>query len=618
MKQKWKYGVILAMAFFSPLIMIAGCSPLILTVYTSSFINKIHKGLLFLFTCLGIVLFLPVNDMVKYLTAVISVSALLWLIGKIMKSIPALIAAFVSAAVICLLVLSQQVFLVMEEQFWWQGVLEGIFVLGAVMLVSRLLYILENSRSERSQRPVQEESQVLKREQQQKAQVCADSVLALSKAFEKTAVQKKQGFSDYELNRLSGEMTGRVCMACSQCQVCWEEKQPPMQELLFSLLQSISREGNVKEEKVRELDGECICAGKMVEEALHIMECASLNQAWYNRLQENKSLISWQLDTVADMIEKKFNGETDVSGDYRPLLREIGYLFWQKGISVKQIEVKEKRDGHLKLILRAQARRGRSCQVKELSAMISKILGQEMISHRENKLTLGNSEAELIFEEAPLYKELHGMAKIVKDNAQISGDNFSFCSYEEGEINLCLSDGMGSGMEACKESEMVLELIEKFLEAGFPQELAVRMMSSSMMLHSSKEQFSTIDIAGINLYSGLCRLYKIGAAATFIRRKETVECIVSTNLPVGILQQMEIEIYDTVLEDGDFVVLVSDGVLEHLNVDAPEEKMKEIIGGIRTNHPGNFTKEILKNVMVYTGGAVKDDMTVLAAGIWKR
>ncbi|MCI8992649.1 MAG: SpoIIE family protein phosphatase [Eubacterium sp.] len=618
MKQKWKYGIILAMAFFSPFVTIAGCSPLILTVYTSSFINKIHRGLLFLVTCLGIVLFLPVNDMVKYLTAVVSVSALLWLTERILKSIPSLIAASVSAAIVCVLVLSQQIFLVMEERLWWQGVLEGIFILGAVMIMSRLLYLLEDSRPKRQQHPIQEESQVLKREQQQKAQVCADSVLALSKAFEKTAVRQKQGFSDRELSRLSGEMTGRVCMACSQCDVCWEEKHPPMQEKLISLLQTISREGDIREEEVRELDQECICAGKMVEEALHIMECASLNQAWYNRLQENKSLISWQLDTVADMIEKKFNGETDVSSDYRPLLKEIGYSCWQRGITVKMMEVKEKRDGHLKLILLAQAKRGRSCQVKEISAIISRILGQEMISHRENRLTLGSSEAELVFEEAPLYKELHGMAKIVKDNAQVSGDNFSFCSYEEGEINLCLSDGMGSGMEACKESEMVLELIEKFLEAGFPQELAVRMMSSSMMLHSSKEQFSTIDIAGINLYSGLCRLYKIGAAATFIRRKETVECMVSTNLPVGILQQMEIEIYDTVLEDGDFVVLVSDGVLEHLNVDEPEETMKEIIGSIRTNHPGNFTKEILKHVMVYTGGEVKDDMTVLAAGIWKR
>ena len=32
---------------------------------------------------------------------------------------------------------------------------------------------------------------------------------------------------------------------------------------------------------------------------------------------------------------------------------------------------------------------------------------------------------------------------------------------------LGLSDGMGSGSAACKESEMVLDLVERFLEAGF-------------------------------------------------------------------------------------------------------------------------------------------------------
>ena len=39
---------------------------------------------------------------------------------------------------------------------------------------------------------------------------------------------------------------------------------------------------------------------------------------------------------------------------------------------------------------------------------------------------------------------------------------------------MCLSDGMGSGVEACRESEEVVELLEQFLESGFTQETAAK------------------------------------------------------------------------------------------------------------------------------------------------
>ena len=44
---------------------------------------------------------------------------------------------------------------------------------------------------------------------------------------------------------------------------------------------------------------------------------------------------------------------------------------------------------------------------------------------------------------------------------------------------------------------------------------------------------------------------------------------------------MEIDGVKKQLEDGDFLVMVSDGVLEYLHVDEPEETMGEIIESFR-------------------------------------
>ena len=76
---------------------------------------------------------------------------------------------------------------------------------------------------------------------------------------------------------------------------------------------------------------------------------------------------------------------------------------------------------------------------------------------------------------------------------------------------LGLSDGMGSGSSACKESEMVLDLVERFLEAGFSLETAIRMMNSAMVMKGENDIYSTLDLCMVNLYSGMARLYKGGS-----------------------------------------------------------------------------------------------------------
>jgi len=110
----------------------------------------------------------------------------------------------------------------------------------------------------------------------------------------------------------------------------------------------------------------------------------------------------------------------------------------------------------------------------------------------------------------------------------------------------------------------------------------------------------------------------VGAAAAFIRREDEVECIASENLPVGARAHLEAKPREIQLNDGDFIVMVTDGVLEYLHVPQPEETMREMILSIKTNNPGILAKKIMDRVMLFTGGRAQDDMTVLAACIWKK
>ena len=64
--------------------------------------------------------------------------------------------------------------------------------------------------------------------------------------------------------------------------------------------------------------------------------------------------------------------------------------------------------------------------------------------------------------------------------------------------------------------------------------------------------------------------------------------------------------------------MVTDGVLDVLQMEHQEKLMKDIILEHQTNNPKELADYILSRVRQYKSGRFLDDMTVLVMGIWKR
>lgn len=139
------------------------------------------------------------------------------------------------------------------------------------------------------------------------------------------------------------------------------------------------------------------------------------------------------------------------------------------------------------------------------------------------------------------FKILTGVAKEKKNSAVISGDSYSFMKLKDEQFLLALSDGMGSGSRASEESCAAIELLEDFMETGFDKDIAIKMINSVLLLKSNEESFSTLDMAIIDLYSGIAEFIKIGAVSSFLKRDDEVEIIGSSSLPVGILNHVDID-----------------------------------------------------------------------------
>jgi stage II sporulation protein E len=391
-----------------------------------------------------------------------------------------------------------------------------------------------------------------------------------------------------------------------------------MYRLLADFLTDLRQLGRAEPGHKEELEHYCYRSRELAMEATRIFERARLNLAWYNRLLENRAVIAEQMEAMAYIMEDCSFDAIDLNKKEKPALVTLRYLAREQGIALQNIRLLEKKNGRISLSLEARMKRGNCIGARELTRIASRALDVDLVLHKDSKSLIGKLPAPFVFEEDTMYHSTYGLARRVRDGDRVSGDNFSYMENHEGQAYLMLSDGMGSGTSACKESEMVLELMENFLEAGFGEETALGLLSAACVLNDPEDSYSTVDVCRIDLYEGELAFYKVGAAAAFVKRGEEVVRIAGESLPVGAMTVPQISTDRTHISHGDYVVLMTDGVLEHLHVPSPEQTMCEILETVNAANPGEMAKKILDRVLLFTGGRVRDDMTVLVAGIWEK
>jgi len=143
-------------------------------------------------------------------------------------------------------------------------------------------------------------------------------------------------------------------------------------------------------------------------------------------------------------------------------------------------------------------------------------------------------------------------------------------------------------------------------------------MNTALVIGREEVRFCTVDVSLFDLYEGTCEFVKAGAAATFLKRRDQVEIIRSATLPIGVLQDIEIDTQTRELQSGDYVVMVTDGVMDALPAGEQETLMQTFIRDTEIVNPKELAHHILGRVLEWSGEVPLDDMTVLAAGVWKK
>ena len=193
--------------------------------------------------------------------------------------------------------------------------------------------------------------------------------------------------------------------------------------------------------------------------------------------------------------------------------------------------------------------------------------------------------------------------------------NINNNNYNNNNGIIC--DGMGTGTDASRESRITLRLLEELLRNGFSPRTAIETVNSSLAMGMEKECFSSVDLLYVNLTTGTGEFYKIGGSKSFIKRESCVETVFSPSLPVGILPEVHISCITKRIDDGDIIVMLSDGAESNCAGFLSGEKLKRIIADDEKNMD-DVAEAILKGAR---GRGVKqptDDMTVAAIRVFKK
>ena len=187
----------------------------------------------------------------------------------------------------------------------------------------------------------------------------------------------------------------------------------------------------------------------------------------------------------------------------------------------------------------------------------------------------------------------------------------------DGKYMMAISDGMGKGKKAYDESSVTIDILENMMEAKIHKEIVINTINNMLLLKSSEEIFSTLDLGIIDLKKGRLETVKMGACSTYISREnKDVDLISSSSLPVGILSEINLDRHNVKVKNGDYIIMVSDGIVDAgKNNDFGENWLIYFLKKLNTNNPKEIANQILDRALELQLGAVDDDMTVLVTKV---
>lgn len=502
----------------------------------------------------------------------------------------------------------------------WASV-EGTMIAAAVAWGLLLLVPYRYCRALASYVPGTVENRVSEQERGRRIRiVLSERIHDMSQVFDELAVtfadsgENTLMSAQQLLTHIVGTAASTVCHGCPRHEKCWDKESYATYQAMAHTVEKMEANESRYVTPTQDLKDRCIRIDAMMSVLRNNVEVTERDARWIAKLQEQKSLVAAQLSGVANVIrnvaaEIDRDNESSIAGE-----EQILSALEQLGLYVDHVHIVSLQPGKIEVEITQPSAGAYENSIRVIAPLLSGIVGENITVAQVNPDEPGPCTS--VFASARLYDVDTAAAAVAREGRVVSGDTHTAADLGNGRFAVALSDGMGNGERARRESKAAIELLKKLLTAGFDEQLAIQTVNSTLLLRSPDEMFTTLDMVLIDLFSAHAEFLKIGSAPSFLKRGRHVRAITGANVPIGILQDIEVQSIADQLADGDILILLSDGVY-----DAPaptydrDDWLTRQIELLETSDPQAIADTLIESAVRQCQGQIRDDMTVLVAQV---
>lgn len=348
------------------------------------------------------------------------------------------------------------------------------------------------------------------------------------------------------------------CASCRYKSRCWDKSYTEMIAAINTMSAEIHSSGKLDASKIPPfLSRSCERIGDITAEIQH-------NTARHMRellLFDKSEIFALDYEAIAELISHGVRSEVrEFEADSVLGERLAGEMsvFGDKVLSVAVCGKEQK-----KAIVILDAQKTLEERGEELKNTVSRVLGKNMLFDIGESI---NGAYRCIYTPRAQYAlECAKGSRCASDEDTYCGDTVNIFALDNGKQYALISDGMGSGADAALSSRISAVFMEKILCAGGTCKTALKMLNGFLRNKgggSLHECSATLDLLEADLAHGTARLYKCGAAPTYVFRAGELFKLSSKTLPLGILGDIDSKKLRFDVKDGDVIIMVSDGVTQ--------------------------------------------------------
>ncbi|MGN0502171.1 MAG: SpoIIE family protein phosphatase [Ruminococcus sp.] len=399
-----------------------------------------------------------------------------------------------------------------------------------------------------------------------------------------------------------------VCNNCGLKTYCYEHKQGVTRDDFFRLEELLEAQGRISENDVEDAFVKNCCKKGEIARSMNLnyREYLSALEA-QRRVSDVRGVVAGQFSGVSDIL-------SDLSDEFKNTMRcdtdsserVISALSALGAIPVECICLVS--DGgrmsvELELSSKGDSKLSKGTIMREVSKCCGRRFDLPTVTCEGDRIRAALCEM-------PVYDVEIGSDQHIANNGKLCGDCLDYFNDGFGKTYALVCDGMGTGGRAAVDGNMAVSVMGRLLRSGLSADSSLQIVNSALMVKSEDESLSTLDLTGVDLYTGKVTLKKAGAPATFVRKNGRVMVREMPSLPVGILNGVKFSSDTVNLSSGDMVVMVSDGVIT-----GDEKWLEKLIRSWNEGSTQELARAVVDEAIKRRGNSPDDDITALAIRI---